>query len=210
MLLLYVLWVYFAVATQLPRITNDSLEQGNFAQTSVMTDREDKTLYKFYEENRKFVAFEDIAPQTINAFVAIEDKTFWKNGGVDYSGILRNIYNSFKRLLGVKVRVSGASTITQQLLKNILALDANEENFYDTIVRKHKERLLVGKLADVIKSDIRKKNPGSSANDIDIRMKERVIELYINFIYLGHQAHGVQAASQAYFGKDAKDLSIVE
>ena len=81
---------------------------------------------------------------------------------------------------------------------------------YDTIVRKHKEWLLVGKLSDVIKSDIRKKNPGMSSADLDRKEKERVIELYINFIYLGNQTHGIQAASQSYFAKNAKDLSVLE
>lgn len=81
---------------------------------------------------------------------------------------------------------------------------------YDTIVRKHKEWLLVGKLSDVIKNDIRKQNPGISSKELDRKSKERVMELYINFIYLGNQAHGIQAASQSYFAKNAKDLTIVE
>lgn len=110
----------------------------------------------------------------------------------------------------MKVRVGGASTITQQLLKNILALDKNESGFYDTVVRKHKEWLLVGKLADVIKQDIRAQYPNASSEEISRKQKERVMELYINFIYLGNQAYGIQAASQSYFAKPAKDLNIVE
>lgn len=124
--------------------------------------------------------------------------------------MIRNIYSTLQRAVGIKARVGGASTITQQLLKNILALDKNESGFYDTVVRKHKEWLLVGKLADVIKNDIRKQNPGISSADLDRKSKERVMELYINFIYLGNQAHGIQAASQSYFAKNAKDLTIVE
>lgn len=81
---------------------------------------------------------------------------------------------------------------------------------YDKIVRKHKEWLLVGKLADVIKSDIRAKFPNASSDEIDRKQKERVMELYINYIYLGNQAYGIEAASQSYFGKPAKDLTIVE
>lgn len=96
------------------------------------------------------------------------------------------------------------------MLKNILALDKGEKGMYDTIVRKHKEWLLVGKLSDVIKTDIRKKNPGMNSKDLDRKEKERVIQLYINFIYLGNQTHGIQAASQSYFAKDAKDLTILE
>jgi len=63
-------------------------------------------------------------------------------------------------------------------------LDKDERGFYDTVVRKHKERLLVGKLADVIKSDVRKRFPDASSDIIDRKQKERVMELYINFIYL--------------------------
>lgn len=89
-------------------------------------------------------------------------------------------------------------------------MDKNESGLYDTIVRKHKEWLLVGKLADVIKNDVRKQHPGSSSAEIERKQKERVMELYINFIYLGNQTHGIQAASQSYFAKNAKDLTVVE
>lgn len=207
---IYLIWVYFAVAIQLPIITNETLENGNFSQTSTVSDRNGETLYRFYEENREFVDFEAIAPQAINAFIAIEDQSFWQNGGVDFKGLLRNVYSTFQKALWIKARVGGASTITQQLLKNILALDKGEKGMYDTIVRKHKEWLLVGKLSDVIKTDIRKKNPGMNSKDLDRKEKERVIQLYINFIYLGNQTHGIQAASQSYFAKDAKDLTILE
>jgi penicillin-binding protein 2A len=77
-------------------------------------------------------------------------------------------------------------------------------------VRKHKEWLLVGKLADVIKSDVRKRFPNESSDVIERKKKERVMELYINFIYLGNQTYGIQAASQSYFNKPAKDLTVVE
>jgi membrane carboxypeptidase/penicillin-binding protein PbpC len=77
-------------------------------------------------------------------------------------------------------------------------------------VRKHKERLLVGKLADVIKSDVRTRFPNESSDIIARKQKERVMELYINFIYLGNQTYGIQAAAQSYFNKPAKDLTVVE
>jgi len=56
------------------------LENGNFSQTSVVTDKNDQVLYRFYEENREFIPYESIAPQAINAFIAIEDQSFWENG----------------------------------------------------------------------------------------------------------------------------------
>ena len=207
---IYLLWVFFFVSTQLPDITIESLENGNFSQTSVVTDKNDQVLYRFYEENREFIPYESIAPQAINAFVAIEDQSFWENGGVDYKGILRAVYSTAKKFIGLDARVWWASTITQQLLKNILWLDKDERGFYDTVVRKHKERLLVGKLADVIKSDVRKRFPNESSDIIDRKQKERVMELYINFIYLWNQTYGIQAAAQSYFNKPAKDLTVVE
>lgn len=207
---IYLLWIFFFVSTQLPDITAESLENGNFSQTSLVADKNDQVLYRFFEENREFVDYEQIAPQTINAFVAIEDQSFWENGWVDYKGILRAVYSSIKKIIGMDARVWWASTITQQLLKNILGLNKNEKGFYDKVVRKHKERLLVGKLADVIKSDVKKKFPNESSDVIERKKKERVMELYINFIYLGNQTYGIQAAAQSYFGKPAKDLTIVE
>jgi membrane peptidoglycan carboxypeptidase len=207
---IYFLWVFFFVSTQLPDITIESLENGNFSQTSVVTDKNDQVLYRFYEENREFISYESIAPQTINAFIAIEDQSFWQNGWVDYKGIVRAIYSSIKKFIGMDARVWWASTITQQLLKNILWLNKDEKGFYDTVVRKHKERLLVGKLADVIKTDVRKKFPAVSSDVIEKKQKERVMELYINFIYLGNQTYGIQAAAQSYFNKSAKDLTVVE
>jgi len=206
----YLLWVFFFVSTQLPDITIESLENGNFSQTSVLTDKNDQVLYRFYEENREFIPYESIAPQSINAFVAIEDQSFWENGWVDYKGILRAIYSTVQKFIGLNARVWWASTITQQLLKNILWLNKDERGFYDTVVRKHKERLLVGKLADVIKSDVRKRFPNESSDIIERKKKERVMELYINFIYLWNQTYGIQAAAQSYFNKPAKDLTIVE
>ena len=77
---IYLLWVFFFVSTQLPDITIESLENGNFSQTSVVTDKNDQVLYRFYEENREFISYESIAPQAINAFVAIEDQSFRQNG----------------------------------------------------------------------------------------------------------------------------------
>jgi membrane peptidoglycan carboxypeptidase len=206
----YLLWVFFFVSTQLPDITIESLENGNFSQTSVVTDKNDQVLYRFYEENREFIPYESIAPQAINAFVAIEDQSFWQNGWVDYKGIVRAIYSSVKKFIGMDARVWWASTITQQLLKNILWLNKDEKWFYDTVVRKHKEWLLVGKLADVIKTDVRKRFPDESSDVIAKKQKERVMELYINFIYLGNQTYGIQAAAQSYFNKPAKDLTVVE
>ena len=96
---IYLIWVYFAVATQLPIISNETLENGNFSQTSTVSDRNGEALYRFYEENREFVDFEAIAPQTINAFIAIEDQSFWQNGGVDFKGLLRNVYGTIQKVL---------------------------------------------------------------------------------------------------------------
>lgn len=95
----YLIWVYFAVASQLPVITNETLQNGNFSQTSLVDDRNGEVLYRFYEENREFVDFDNIAPQAINAFVAIEDQSFRENGGIDLKGLVRNVYSTIKKAI---------------------------------------------------------------------------------------------------------------
>ena len=210
LLLLYIIWVYAAVYAQLPTLTADGLRDMNFSQTSTITTKEWKSLYKFYEQNREYIDYAAISPVAVNAFVAIEDQSFRENDGVDVMGIFRAFFSTVTSSLGLGWRRGWASTITQQLLKNILWLDEGEEGMYDKIVRKHKERVLVGKLSNVIEEDIKKHTNNLSADEVTKRKKEKVMELYLNYIYLGNQAYGVQAAAQSYFGVKASDLSIVQ
>ena len=207
---LYSIWVVFAIYMQLPTITPEWISNSNFSQSTELTDKNGKVLYNFYEENRKYIWYEKVADQAVNAFIAIEDSSFWTNEGIDVKWIVRAVLSTVQSSLGFWGRSGWASTITQQLLKNILWLNKNESWWYDKVVRKHKERLLVGKLSSVIESDVKQKFPTLSSEEIDRKKKEKIMELYLNYIYLGNQNYGIEAAAQWYFNKSAQELSIVE
>lgn len=107
--------------------------------------------------------------------------------------------------LGLVNYSGGGSTITQQLLKNILL--TNESSPY---IRKLKEWLLAGRLNDMIKKQIKQTNPGIGGDELQRKMKEEILELYLNYIFLGQNSYGVQAASQTFFDTDASGLSPLE
>lgn len=138
--------------------------------------------------NREYVYLDEIPEDLINAFVAIEDERFWKHNGIDVKGIFR---------VAVRGITSGefdqgASTITQQLIKNaVFDVGLNETTFVDKLERKIQEQYLA--------LELEKKYT-----------KEQILELYLNTIYLGRSANGVQAASKKYFGKTVDQLTLSE
>ncbi|GMU54862.1 MAG: hypothetical protein AMXMBFR33_40080 [Candidatus Xenobia bacterium] len=133
-----------------------------------------------FRENRTWTPLEKISPNMVKAVLAIEDRRFYDHHGVDPIGVARAAYASYKG--GDK---QGASTITMQLARNLFLTPKR------TIDRKIKEAIL--------------------AMQIEKRFtKQEILELYLNQIYFGAGAHGVQAASSTYFNKKAKDLNIVE
>ena len=138
----------------------------------------------FSKEKRIFVPYNSIPKNVINAFLSAEDKNFFYHPGVDARGILRAIINNIKNLLTSK-RLEGASTITQQVAKNFLLTNEVSLN------RKIKEAILAFRIERALS-------------------KERILELYLNQIYLGSGAYGVAAASLEYFDKSIKDLDYTE
>ena len=138
----------------------------------------------FSKEKRIFVPYNSIPKNVINAFLSAEDKNFFYHPGVDAKGILRAIFNNIKNVLTSK-RLEGASTITQQVAKNFLLTNEVSLN------RKIKEAILAFRIERALS-------------------KERILELYLNQIYLGSGAYGVAAASLEYFDKSIKDLSYAE
>ena len=138
----------------------------------------------FSKEKRIFVPFNSIPKNVINAFLSAEDKNFFSHPGVDAKGILRAIFNNIKNLLTSK-RLEGASTITQQVAKNFLLTNEVSLN------RKIKEAILAFRIERALN-------------------KERILELYLNQIYLGSGAYGVAAASLEYFDKSIKELDYAE
>ena len=138
----------------------------------------------FSKEKRIFVPYSAIPSNVINAFLSAEDKNFFTHPGVDAKGVIRATLNNIKNILTSK-RLEGASTITQQVAKNFLL--TNEVS----INRKIKEAILAFRIERALN-------------------KERILELYLNQIYLGSGAYGVAAASLEYFDKSIKELNYAE
>jgi penicillin-binding protein 1A len=141
-------------------------------------------LAEYARERRLHIPIQAVPKLVTNAFIAAEDKSFYEHGGIDFSGIARATV-LYVQQYGSGRRPQGASTITQQVAKNFLL--TNEVSF----ARKIKEALLSMKIERAFS-------------------KERILELYLNEIYLGMGAYGVAAASLLYFDKSVHELSIAE
>ena len=149
---------------------------------TIFYDRDGKTLFQLYKDkNRLPIAFKDIALTLKQGTIAIEDKEFYKHGGISNVGILR----SFFMLLVTRKVSGGGSTITQQLIKNVL-LDSQQ-----TSTRKLKEIILAisveGKYT-----------------------KDQILEMYLNEVPYGGSYYGVGAAAKGYFGKNPNQLTLLE
>ena len=138
----------------------------------------------FSKEKRIFVPFNSIPKNVIEAFLSAEDKNFFSHPGVDAKGVLRAIVKNIQNVMTSK-RLEGASTITQQVAKNFLLTNEVSLN------RKIKEAILAFRIERAL-------------------TKERILELYLNQIYLGSGSYGVAAASLEYFDKSIKELNYSE
>ena len=151
-----------------------------------------KVKYTFYDANNEiidnnllknssYVLIKDLNPYTINAFIAIEDRRFYAHNGIDYKRILGACFNNFKSM-SLK---EGASTISQQLVKN---------------THLSSEKTFKRKLSEIkITKQLEK-----------MYTKDQILEMYLNTIYFGSGAYGINEASLTYFNKSAKDLTINE
>ena len=145
-----------------------------------------RLLAEYAREKRVFVPIEAIPARVVQAFVAAEDQHFWHHPGIDPTGILRAVLTNLRRLQEGEVgRPQGASTITQQVAKNFFL--TNEVS----LERKLKEMILALRLERTFS-------------------KEKILELYLNEIYLGGRAYGVAAAALAYFDKALDELTLAE
>jgi penicillin-binding protein 1A len=143
-----------------------------------------RLLTEFARQRRVFIPIDGIPKRLIRAFMAAEDKDFYSHHGVDFKGVLRAIITNIKNI-GTGQRLVGASTITQQVAKNFLL--TNEVSFD----RKFKEAILAIRIEKVLS-------------------KDRILELYLNQIYLGQGSYGVAAAALNYFDRALDNLSIPE
>merc|ERR1711991_762829 len=152
--------------------------------SSRVYSKDGKLIAEYALEKRLFVPYDSIPNKVINSFLSAEDKNFFTHPGVDAKEVLRATLNNIKNIMTSK-RLEGASTITQQVAKNFLL--TNEVS----IKRKIKEAILAFRIENAYS-------------------KKRILELYLNQIYLGQGTYGVAAASLEYFDKSIKDLNYEE
>jgi penicillin-binding protein 1A len=149
--------------------------------TSKIFDRNNRVVGEIYVEKRTVVPFKEIPPHVVNAFVAAEDAKFFQHKGVDYVAIARAIV---KDVVSVGY-AQGASTITQQTVKSLFLTSEK------SIARKLKEMILAYRIEKKLS-------------------KEEILYLYLNQIYLGDGAYGVEAAAQTYFSRGVSTLTVAE
>lgn len=171
--------VFFSFIQDVPEIADLKSYKPNLT-TSIYDDK-GELISQLYTEQRTLVKISDIPINLQNAIIAKEDPNFYKHSGFDIKGILRAAINN---LIHKKV-VEGASTITQQLARNLFL--TREKTFS----RKIKEVIL-------------------SLQIEKYYTKQEILELYCNQIYFGHGAYGVEAASRTYFGKNVTELTLPE
>lgn len=154
-----------------------------YNETSVIYDKTGKVMATLSEDrDTEYLSYDDIPMNVINAFVAIEDRTFWTNPGIDYKGIGRVIV---KAVTSKGDDIAGASTITQQLARSVF-LSSNV-----SIDRKLTEMAIALQMTQQFS-------------------KEEIMEFYVNNCYFANGYYGIEAASIGYFGKSAKDLTLGE
>lgn len=161
----------------------EALENYSPPEISRVYDRtENKQLAEYLAERRELIDLRDVPQHVINAFIAIEDERFYKHFGVDMESVARAIKVNFEK--GEKMQ--GASTITMQVARNV--------------VLQTKEKKMGRKIRELF-----------TALQIERHYsKDQILEFYLNQIYFGARAYGLQAAAKTYFNKDMKDLTIPE
>jgi len=165
------------------KIISDSLSPS----AKIFLSEDGGLLHTEYDEHRIYITYDKIPDNLKYAFISAEDKNFFNHIGIDLSSIIRAFFQNINNYFFTENnnRLIGASTITQQLVKN-LYLDSQK-----TIVRKMKEIIIAIKLERILD-------------------KEKILEMYLNEIYFGRGAYGIVAASEKYFNKRLLDLTIEE
>lgn len=181
--------MYNEFAKDLPEPEKISQQAATQFKTTKILDRTGKiVLYELFDPtggNRTNVPLSKISPFLINATIALEDKTFWTNEGVDYTGMIRAVYNMLRGQ-----QLQGASTLTQQLVKKVL-IPERETQSRTNVELKIQETIMAREISQKYS-------------------KQQILEWYLNTIYYGNFAYGIEAASEAYYGKHASDLTLSE
>ncbi|WP_255554222.1 penicillin-binding protein 1A [Sphingomicrobium clamense] len=139
----------------------------------------------YARERRVNLSYDDYPIQVVEAFISAEDKTFFSHGGIDYPALANAVFEYTTKSVTGGGRAAGGSTITQQVAKNL----SGDDDY--SPVRKVREAVLAFRIEDTLS-------------------KEEILALYLNEIFLGRNAYGVQAASRAYFDKDVGELDLHE
>lgn len=179
---LFVSYLVYIVIYNLPNYKNLEYHQHNGI--TRIFDSSGTVIGEYAIEKRIFVKIDKIPKKVINAFISSEDKNFYEHQGVDFFSIARLPIINFVKFIK-KERMQGASTITQQVVKNLLL--SNEYS----VMRKIKELALSIQISRELS-------------------KDQILELYLNHSYLGKGSYGVAAAAKIYFNKSLEDLSISE
>ncbi|WOE76268.1 penicillin-binding protein 1A [Alterisphingorhabdus coralli] len=184
LILLLVAWAAFwaIFARDLPSV--EKLLDYEPAVPTMVRGVDGEIVNSFARQRRVQLQYTDFPEPLINAFLSAEDKTFFEHGGLDYPGVAGAVIDYISKL-GSDERAKGGSTITQQVAKNLLLDDEY------AVTRKIREAILAYRIEESLS-------------------KEEILELYLNEIFLGRNAYGVQAAAQAYFQKDVDQLTLSE
>ncbi len=162
-------------------VNNSSYDDFRIAESSIIYDKNNRIIANLHETaDTEYLTYNEIPENVVNAFIAIEDRTFWTNAGIDFKGIVRVLYHALK---SDGEEVHGASTITQQLARNVFL------NHAVSMERKGKEILISMYLNDKYS-------------------KKDIMEFYCNDICFANGIYGIQGAAKAYFGKDVRYLSL--
>ncbi len=191
------------VFSWLPEVSLSSLT--NIPQKTIITDRNWEVLYTFFEEDRSYVPYVDIPPHVLMAVLSAEDRDYWNHEWIDKWWILRALINNIKRSLWETwLELQWASTISQQLIKNTYL--TNERN----LKRKVQEIITTRKVYKLLEENFRDQYPDFSQSKINLLVKKKILELYINLIYLGNNSYWIGTAARHYFWKEVSELSLLE
>ncbi len=171
----FTFWMY-GRDPKLPRI--EKLADYKPKQVTTIVDKNDQRIGEIFTERRTYVPYDKIPPVVVDAFVAAEDNNYWSHEGIDYFGMVRAF---FANLRAGKAK-QGASTITQQVVKNFLLTPER------TFKRKIQEIILARRLEKALS-------------------KQEIMTLYLNEIYFGGRRYGIQEAARFYFGKDVSQVN---
>ncbi len=172
------------IIAQAPDIETDQIYE-ILTESTVIYDDEGKKIDTVYAEaNRTNVTYEEIPEDLVNALVALEDKTFWDHQGFNFIRIVGAVIES----VFSGDNISGTSTLTQQLARNLFLTDSQYDYSY-------KRKIIEAYYTIILEREM---------------TKEQIIETYCNTVYFGFGCNGVQSASQAYFSKDVSELTLEE